>query len=802
MKINQIDFSGGMSALLDITKTAPNAYRLGVNCRIRKNGIEPAFRHVRRNSPTGLHQAVFSNDARLALIVNGQILRVDLDDDVTVPVAGMSGTLSSTADVIYHQGIPAPTSWLVNNNYQPTVSTFSAAIVLQDDIHQPVLLFPDFAYRAAQTYNEWTYDNPEYIPIGSFMAYSGRKLFIAKGSKIYQSVSGRAVDFVLNINSAGDKRGDANTTHLAVAAPQLSALVPSQTGGLVPFTRTGAYSLEPVFELPLIFGEPQYLPGDLFPVGAVNHLGFTMINGESVFISPAGIQAFNQVMQTQRASNLSPYGAKIIDYIVRPITWAATATVDDYTFIALETIFGPAILVHDNVLSAYVGFDLTLGIVKEFATIEDDGMTRLFYITATGLYEIPLYTGSRATAAVYFGEYSSGSADVKLQITDAHLGFNRVAATGEISAELWVDKVLRPDMRQSKTLTYTGEDISLLEAVPQRMPLGTEMESTGLSFDFSESSNGYASGLFVTIGADARLVSLTVNAEGKEFMSATPQIAPNSMNEIYFYGQMTPDEILTGATQYEVTAGRKYVLYSSSGTETVLNANEQVTARAGVAVVFTANADIIRTSATALIYDYHTFVDVLVKSKDTILLPRLGNVDVPAPLAALTANAGLTPWAVLGSYELFDAARAKAFYQAYTSYSQMRVEYDNANVFLFSDVTANLNPSGPAMSWLAGQIQAFGVDKFNICCFARAPYTATGTPATDLRWPFDELGVKLVITGNTVAGYERVFTNGVTYISNAAASYSAMPGGLGLVISANSLQGSFADGKDQFTILR
>ena len=32
--------------------------------------------------------------------------------------------------------------------------------------------------------------------------------------------------------------------------------------------------------------------------------------------------------------------------------------------------------------------------------------------------------------------------------------------------------------------------------------------------------------------------------------------------------------------------------------------------------------------------------------------------------------------------------------------------------------------------------------------------------------------------------------------------YSAMPGGLGLVISANSLQGSFADGKDQFTILR
>lgn len=802
MKINQLDFSGGMSALLDITKTAPDAYRFALNARIRKNAIEPAYRHIKYNSPSTLHQAIFSNDSQLALIAGGQVLKVDLDDNITIPIGGASGTIDPTAARVYHQAIPAPTNWLVNNTYQPTVASFAQAIVLQDSVNQPILLFPDFSYRAAKTYDDWTYEDPEYIPIGSFMAWSDNKLFIANGSKIFQSVSGRAVDFVININNNGDKQGTADTTALAATTSRLTALQSAQGGGLLAFTKYSAHGLTPQYTVATIFGEPYYVPNDIFPVGAVNDLAFAFANGESLFISPAGIQAFNQVLQVKRTSNATPYGAKIIDYIIRPVTETATAMVDDYTFIALNTIFGPAVLVHDNVLNTFVGFDLTDGLVKEFATIEDGGLTRLFYITATGLYEIPIYDGTKATAAVYFGEYSSGQAAVKLQVTDIHLGFNRISQSGEITCELWTDKVLYEDMRQGKTLDYSAfGDVSLLNVAPQRLPLGLEMESKGLSFDTGDSTIGYSSGIFVTIGADARLVSLAVNVEAKEFRSADPQVAPNDMNELNIYGYIEADEEMTGQTEYAVARGRKYVLYAEVDDEYVLNANERVFTKSGTATVFTALTDIIRAQATAYIYDYSTFLSVVTPEKDTVILPVLGGLDVPLPLAALLAHQGISAHAVLGASELSFAARAREFYGAYNSYSQMRVEYDNANVFLFSDVTANLAENGPAMSWLIGQVNAFGVNKFNICCFARSPYCSLGTAATDLRWPFEDIGVQLVIGSNDVKGYERAYLNGVHYITNAAGSYITRPGGLKLSISSRVIQATFGNIKDQFTVL-
>ena len=786
-----------MSALTDVTKPQEASYRIGLNIRIRKNGIEPAWRHVKYDTPAGLHQTVFANDNQLGVIVAGSIYKVKLPENATIPQGG-TGVISAVADRVYHAAVPAPSNWLVNSIYQPTISTAEECLVIQDGANQPTLIFSDFSHRPAQTYDDWTYEDPEYVPIGAFMAYSGRKLFIANGKKIYQSVSGRPLDFVLNIDNDGNKVGTADTTHIGVSAATLTALAPSQTGGLLPFTRYKAYSLEPEYQLPLIFGEPQYVPSDVFPVGAVNDLAFAFANGESLFISPAGIQAFNQVLQVQRASNNTPYGAKIIDYLIRPITSTATAMVDDYTFIAVNTIFGPGILVHDNVLNAFVGFDLTLGIVKEFATIEDAGLTRVFYITATGLYEIPLRDGVKATGTVYFGEFSTGEADKLLKVADVHLGFNNIKSAGQIDVELWTDKVLNPDMRQAKELEYTaGGDLDLLSVTPQRLPIGVDMQSAALSFDYCNSKFGYSNGVLVSIGADARLVSATFATETREVSSSTPQLEIAEMDTIYFYGRTVADEEFNADTQYEVVPGRKYVLYAGAADEVLVNGAGKVTARLGTAVVFTAQNEFIFCAGTAIIYDYHSFVDIAVPSKPCILLPKLGGLAQPYPLQALTLNLGLDPRAVLGADELLTPAIAQKFYAAWKSYSQMRVEYDNANLFLFSDVTADLTVNGPAMAWLQGQIAAFGVSKFNIVCFPRAPYTSLGMAATDLRWPFDELGVKLVISADTAQNYERVFQSGVQYIV-----LNTNAGNLELKISKNVIQGSYANLTDAFTVIR
>lgn len=786
-----------MSALTDITKPQEASYRIGLNVRVRKNGIEPALRHVKLDTPAGLHQAIFANDNTMGLIVAGNIYKVKLPENITIPQGG-SGVIDATIDRVYHAAVPAPSNWLVNSVYQPTISTAEECLVIQDGTNQPTLIFSDFSNRPAHMYEDWTYEDPEYVPIGSFMVFSGKKLFIANGKKIYQSVSGRPLDFVLNINNAGEKGGDADTTHIGISASTLTALAPSQTGGLLPFTRYKAYSLEPEYQLPLIFGEPQYVPADVFPVGAVNDLAFAFANGESLFISPAGIQAFNQVLQVQKASNNTPYGAKIIDYLIRPITSTATAMVDDYTFIAVNTIFGPAVLVHDNVLNAFIGFDLTLGIVKEFCTIEDNGLTRLFYITASGLYEMPLREGSKATGTVYFGEFSTGEADKLLKVADVHLGFNNIKSAGQIDVELWTDKVLNPGMRQAKELDYTsGGDLDLLSVTPQRLPIGIDMQSSPLSFDYGEAKFGYSNGVLVSIGADARLVSATFATETKEVSSATPQLEISEMDTIYFYGRTVADDTLTADTQHAATIGRKYVLYADAVNEELINGSSKITARAGTAVVFTAMAEFVYCAATAVVYDYHTFVEIAIPSESCVLLPKLGGLTQPYPLQALTLNLGLDPRAVLGADELINPATAQEFYAAWKSYSQMRVEYTNANLFLFSDVSANLSVNGPAMAWLQGQIAAFGVDKFNIVCFPRAPYTSLGTDATLLRWPFDELGVKLVISADTVQNYERVFQGGVQYLV-----LNTNAGNLELKISKNVIQGSYKSLTDAFTVIR
>lgn len=798
MTIVKTDFSGGMSCLVDITKTEENAFRYGINTRIRKLSIEPAFRHVKLNSPQGIHQCAFSNNNSLMLSVAGQLYRVKLDTDVCVPTGG-SGVIDATVNRVYHQAVPAPTNWLVNSTFTPDVKDVEECVVLQDGTNRPTLVFSDFSHRAAKAFAQWTYEAPEYVPIGTFMALSGNKLFVVNGGKIYQSVSGRYLDFLLNIDNDGNPVGDADTTNLAVTAGNLTALWPAQGGGLLAFNRSNGYTLQPVYELPTIFGEPQYIPGDLFPVGAVNDLALTFVNGETLVIAPAGIMQFNQIIQQQRASNNNPYGAKVIDYLVRPLSTTASCVADDYTFIAVETIFGPAVLVHDNIVNAFAGFDLTAGMVKEFATIEDAGLTRVFYITESGLYEIPLHSGTKSTAAVLIGEIATGRADLQVRVMDVHLGFSRILQGGEIGSEVYVDKQLMANGRQYKTLEFSAAgNTGLLEVTPQKLPYSIDQQSNGLSYDYCGESNfGYSAGVLVTIGADARLAAVAIGTETREIQSATPQLAANDPAEIYFFGDVRPtSSVVLSTTNTDVTVGNRYIAYGHATAADIVNGPDIIPVRAGEAKVFTARANMIHATAAVTVYEYTLFTDLVTPNTEAIFLPTLGGLDTVKPLKALLDNYGITAHAVLGADELSTTAKAKEFYAAFQSHAAMRLSYDNANIFLFSDIPADFGLTGTALGWLRAEINAHGLNKFNIVCLPRSPYPSVGTEAADLRWPFEDIGVKLVIASNDERIYGRENVNGVIYITQTVGSV------VKLVISANVIQGVYGNSLDQFTVLR
>jgi len=824
MTLNQSTFAGGMSAIFDSTKTPAGQYRLALNGRVRNNAFEGRYKYIPYDTPTGLHQTVFVLDDKLYVIVNGLLQKVLLPSRLAVPVT-QDIALSTTADYIYHLAVPAPNNYIVNGQYKTEVSTYPETVILQDGVIQPLLLLPDGTLRTSKTYVEWSYDAPEYVPIGLFMATSGNKSFIVSPDrkKIYQSVSGRQLDFVLDFDDEGNKRGDASTTALVVATNSLTAAAPSQNGGLITFTEYNAYAFDPDSNRALFFGEVPLIPRDLFPVGAVNHLSFSFANGESIFVNAAGIQSFNQVMQEFRASNNTPFGAPIVKYLSLPLTSTAAATVDDYTFIAANTIFGPGILVFDNRLQAFVSIDITPGLVKEFAVLSYNGLKRLFFITASGLYELPIYSGERASAHIYLGEFSSQEANKTSRVVGVNLGFNDVRATGNIVCELWTDKKLNNGLRLQQEVAYTGTGD--LSGEPMRYPLADEVQTAAISFDFCDSHHGYANGVFVSLGADAKLVSATIDVEEMATAAALPIGELVEVTEVYVGGNLLPDSVDTGASNVELSRGRNYVFYTPSTPAEFLNGGSLVKTRtAPQAIGFTAKGDLASIDANSTIISYSTAAGLFPASARAILLGGIGGQSQPHPLAAVLVNKGLDYKAVLGPAEANSTDQAKRFFAETKSIQRDVIETDFVNFYLISFIVgtaaatvdadgdmpstpADMTVTGDAHDWLAGQLADHAGDgKFNVVCFALPPY-AKGTYApgfATLRWDFAGLGIHAVISGGD-EDY-RLYTNGVHYIVTAQAGGTAtQPSVLRLSCTQAHIQGEFINGSDlydAFTIVK
>ena len=842
--VSQVDFSGGMSSLFDSTKAPINQYRIGLNVRIRKNAIQGAFKPVKHYSISGNHQGIFAVDDKLVLVVNGICQR--LVDQRSFSPMQMLYSLDPDVEYIYHQSVPTPTNFFVGETFAPSdinvgepyssvISTFNEGVVLQDGINQPVLLHATLANRRLRTYKQWSFEQPEYVPVGKQMTSSGNKLFIVSsdGKSIYQSVSGRQLDFVLNINpTTGAARGDAATTNLAVSAAKTVALQPAQSGGILTFTKYKTYELYPVPEIQKYFGEIYLHPRDVFPVGAVNHLAFTYINGDSVFVSPQGIQEFNQVLQTQRVSNNNPLGAPIVDYLIRPITTTATATVNDYTLFAVQTVYGDGILVYDAQIQAFVSFDL-VGKVKEFAVFEDQGLPRCFFITYAGeVYEMPLYTGDRSKFYIYFGDLNSGSAQELLKPTQVHLQFTNVRAAGDVTLETYVDHKVR--VRQQKTLASDRPSENLLEQSPRSIPLQGETEMLPLSFDVTKGVAGYGVGQLVACAADARLVSITHELDSSLISTTVPVKATTLAERISVVGNIRADTTVYNVTSATVTVGNTYAAFALNSAITVYDGDRKYTTKfAGDAVVFVASNSRVELPANAYLLDYSTFASVMTNMAGTkaVIVPgAVGFFEQFYHIKALFTQRQLRLKPVCGASDM-DTTNGLPFFATlqvpeYYLYSTEHVNFFcisfkintaqsaiDADGELASTPTSMLE-TGYIANWVKS-ITETQTNKFNVVVFPFLPYSSgIYSPGyKTLRWPFKLWGIHAVLSGRD-PNYQRFYDDGVYYLNVGTGNAGSLSGESGLLLSgnldfyatSNLLQGEFHDStdtvRDRFTITR
>lgn len=789
-----------MVGLYEATKTPPNCYRVGLNCRVRENAIVGAFKPVRIDTPDAIHQAVFTFDDQLLVVIAGSTYKLVGNEVQFLNVPSMDGTV----DQVFHELVPAPSNFFMKQGgatetYNSVISTYAEAAILQDGINKPALINSNLSSRRAQGYDEWSYNQPEYVPIGKQMAFSGNKLYVASpdGRKIYQSVSGRPLDFVLNIDdSTGAKQGDANTTYIAVSAAALTALVPAQGSGFLAFTHYQGYTGLPDGNFPEFFGEPYIRPDNLFPVGAVGQQSFTFSKGESLFVSSAGIQEFNQVMQQQRQSNASPFGAPILSILNRPLTRVATCTVDDYVFFGVSTIYGDGILVYDNIIEAFVSIDL-VGTVKEFAVLRTLTGARVFFITtANELFELPLYSGERSSFAIYFGEYASQQPCIQIKPERFYVELTSVRANGSVSVRTITDKKIG----NTNIIGVVAQTpaANLLSQAPTIFTTGDSTQNETLTANFTETVYGYAVGVELVCSVDARLVSVRADFVEKE----TPRPVALDGHQIELaerrflvLGNIRADQKLTGACHYNVVVGNEYIAQAPVGSKiSIQNGDKVFVVHARGAMRFTAQADVIYTDATATIYDFNSLIPLLSRGNPEtvndpapsrlIITGNLGNDELNhEAFFNLFERMGVPVSAVTGKDEWTNGTISKDFFSQSGSPKFSQLSTDYVDFYLLNIDPANsadTSSTGKIAHWIEASIKAATIKKFNVVVVGSPPYSESSLKVAALQWNFRRMGVHLVLS--TGEAYERYVYNNVYYINVGTGRASGLSATQGLAV--------------------
>jgi len=826
MRITQTSFIAGMHSGYTPLKVPDSGYRLGFNCRVRNNVIEGAYKPVRISAPAGKLQALFPLDDKLILICSGAPYNVKLDtNDFT---ALSDPLLDPTVELVYHQTVPAPSSFFQKDSegnlvFNEKISSQPECVVLQDGKSRPPIITPQLGVRLTNSYEQWSYDNPEYVPIGLQIAYNGNALYIAavNGRSVFRSVSGRPLDFVQAI-ADGQKQGDATSTAFAVATSVLTALWPSQEGGILGATYYKMYAAIPDFSVQTAFEEPYMSPTELFPAGCVSQYALVTANGGTLFVSPQGIMQFNQTMQAKRESNNTPFGAAIADFLIKPITYAACETADDYVFIAVSTVFGDGIVVYDLRLNTYVSIDL-VGRVKEFAILRSSGVDRLFFITyGNELYEMPLYSGERATPTVYFGYANQQDPTTTLRPDSLALLYADVKSSGHVVVRVFQnDGLSEEDIQTLERVAPAG----LEDLVPQLPDTFRAKQLTPVVSSFTEKPYSYGVSISVTCSADAKLAAVMFEAAPNTLDRPVVKTGQTEHLEVQTFravGFVKPDGVQTRPISADV--GRLYYLYGMEEPSYVLNAGTRIETHLNTAKRFIAGSASLNTSPFATVYDFRTF-ETLLGSEKTDGLFLLGDLgDEPfAPVFAAAKRNREHIYAILGPNDQ-DTKEENA---DYISQSKRPVRFvvstDYVDFYCLSiplrtvdmgrDASGNLTgvtpeemlETGSFCRWLQRQIETRDSGKFIVLMLGFPPYSnvATFTPGfAALRWAFHKYGVHAVVSNGRA--YERFTRDNVLYINAGTGSRNALleptgdnglsvPGMLEIVASPNVLTFNFLD---------
>lgn len=537
----QLNFSGGMNQQVDPTRLQNNEYPLAVNIRTRY-GVAELVKLPLDADPQGtlsglLVQGIYSAGPYFIVFANGKAFYKNAANQASAFTQIASFQLSPTAEHIYAEQVPASSMNFGRqleeaDNIRGGVKLFGSVngspqcLVCQDGENQPWLIFEDGTARRAGGYVDWAIDNREYVPIGHMMMYLNGVLYIvgdvstgslvATRRQIFRSVTGRPLDFVVNIDINGNKGGDASTTSFAVDYDAITCIsrLNSNDGGFFVSTAKNSYLVLPQFTPPLPFNEPTFITQALFNTGPLNNFSLCDISGDAAFVDFGGIRSFNAVLQNRNEGKNLPFSKKIaalFETIVQTVT--AAISYDDYAFFAVETIYGRGILVFDTIQDIWVGIDfftdedlIPLDVsIQQFCEVKIGSTRKLFCRTSDNLvYE--MFAGTDyATGNIFTGEWCSNDAAIEVKPLNLKLVYTDVEEEGNVTITPYVDR------KAQTALTLPLTQNATVFATPLGLPFGPSDSDVVRNINFGLDNNvaqGWKIGFWISWNFAAQLTHI------------------------------------------------------------------------------------------------------------------------------------------------------------------------------------------------------------------------------------------------------------------------------------------------------
>lgn len=526
--ILQQSFSGGMRLDSDPAKLQENEYQLLINGRSRYDNIELINAPLLLTALGGVNfQGLYAAGRYAIVFIDGLAYYKDFQSGgnfTQIPDFQMDANV----DYIYAVLVPSSNRNLfrkagTNANADIILTSVTAAspqsIVVQDGVNQPMLIDPSLGVREANTYGKWTTDDREYVPIGKQMAYVNNKLYIVSidGKEIYQSVTGRPLDFVVAIDEDGNKLSAVEEEHGAAAVSigvdfNAITLIASGSvdGSLLVTTDKNSYLLVPTNTY--VYGEPEYIYDDLFSTGALNQFCVTDILGDTALISFSGIHSFNAARQLRNEGQNAPFSSSVYR-LFKGIVQSSPCCVnfDDYAMFAVDTIYGSGILVYDTMRGKFNSLDIydDIGYIKMFAEVKVQGVRKLLFLTTTGVYE---FEGGDVTATckLLTKQYSVLQPTIEHKPHKAHALFSEVNNSINGSVRAFADN----QSKNSYGFSITAGEAATDSEIP--IPLTSKDNVKSVGRDIGAELTGNKLQLLLSWSGGGELTSLSLKSSEKK----------------------------------------------------------------------------------------------------------------------------------------------------------------------------------------------------------------------------------------------------------------------------------------------